>query len=222
LGGRLIETPQDPVQRPSSPTQIEANPEDIRMEPVEKPKDFFDTSGPFSYIFERSAHLEPIPPTPTEKFWKILEIIDTTRPHFLVLENVKSLVRNDSGATYEELKRKLVERGYFHRYRILDTLEKNVRIYVSCLKETEVIDTSYMSEKVEEARISIIMNPSVNKKYVFDREVSEWLPHETRKNATVYQYIRLHILRHYGVKPQPRIESSHDGSLRQCFDLTQF
>ena len=79
-----------------------------------------------------------------------------------------------------------------------------------------------MSEKIEESRLSIIMNPSINKKYVFDKEVSEWLPHETRKTDAVYQYIRLHSLVYHGVKPQQRIESSYDISLRECFDLTQF
>jgi hypothetical protein len=221
LYGPLSPAAFEPPDATVEPLPIDSPP--IEIVPIHaSATDFFDSSGPFVYVFQRSSHLEPIRPTPSENFWKILEILDTTRPHFLVLENVKNLVRHNSGATYEELKGKLAERGYFHRYRILDTLENNVRFYVSCFKETEAIDTSYMSEKIEESRLSIIMNPSVSKKYVFDNDVVGWLPHETRKTNAVYQYIRLHSLVYHGVKPQQRIDSSYDISLRECFNFDEF
>ena len=96
---------------------------ELQADPIESPpdpRDPFEMSGPFTYIFQRSSHLEPIEPKPSEKFWKILEIVDTTRPHFLLLENVKTLVKHNEGATFKTLKEELEKRGYFHRYRILD------------------------------------------------------------------------------------------------------
>ena len=197
---------------------------ELQADPIESPpdpRDPFEMSGPFTYIFQRSSHLEPIEPKPSEKFWKILEIVDTTRPHFLLLENVKTLVKHNEGATFKTLKEELEKRGYFHRYRILNSLEKNTHIYVTCLRAGETIEeNSYYSEKVEEARISILINPIINKKYFFKNETSTWAFNIYEKNSAKPAFIRMHVMKNITSKPAPPLANSSSLSLRQsfCFD----
>lgn len=210
---KLQEIQPEEVQSP------EIKIEEIQQQQVE-PEDPFDMSGPFIYVFERSSHLELIHTSSDDS---LLHLVDTTRPHFLVLENVKKLVKDENGSTYKELKAELEKRGYFHRYRILDTLEKNVRLYVVCLRKGEDYeDLTYHREKAEEASISIIINPSINMKYIYSKENSSWIKIRYEKDSTVYSYIRMHILKDMGEKVGPRIESSGDLTLRQCFNFDNY
>ena len=196
---------------------------DSPAEPVEPPLDPFDMSGPFIYIFERSSHIEPIQPTPSEKFWKILEILDTTRPHFLLLENVKNIVRHRDGETFKLLKGELEKRGYFHRYRILRSIENNKYIYVTCLRTGETIDeTDYYNEKVEEARISVLVSPSVNKKYNYKRESGSWDLSRNESIPVKNTFIRMHVMRNIDAKRGPPLTNSSSLSLRQCFCFDEF
>jgi hypothetical protein len=197
--------------------------DEVQADPVEPSNDPFEASGPFTYIFERSSHIEPLEPVPTESFWKVLEVVDTTRPHFLVLENVNSLVRYANGTVYNELKAQLLKRGYFHRYRILDTLEKNVRLFVVCLRRgEEYSEASYHREKVEEARISVIINPTVNTKYTYSSESSSWSMKRHPKSSTNYSYIRFHVSKNMSDKQGPPLANSSDLTLRQCFNFANF
>ncbi len=46
-------------------------------------------------------------------FFEILKIIDQTKSPYVLLENVKNLKTHDTGKTYQTIKSKLEERGYF-------------------------------------------------------------------------------------------------------------
>jgi hypothetical protein len=219
LGGEVRKPVQEAELPPQQqePTTEQVKPcDEIQADPVEPSNDPFEASGPFTYIFERSSHVEPLEPVPTESFWKILEVVDTTRPHFLVLENVNNLVRYANGNVYDELKTQLVKRGYFHRYRILDTLENNVRLFVVCLRRGEEYSlVSYHREKVEEARISIIINPTVNTKYTYSLETSMWSMKRHPKSSTNYSYIRFHVSKNMSDRQGPPLANSSDLTLRQ-------
>ena len=183
------------------------------------PTDYFESSGPFTYIFERSAHLVPRQPKQMDGIWNLIEVVDTLRPRFLVLQNVKNLVRHNAGATYKEICHQLKERGYFHRYRIVYSLDKD-HFYTVCLKAGESYETSYVHEKAEEARISILMKPTTNTKYFFEGD--KWVSKLMERDYTMYNYIRKHVTIDHAEKQRPSLATSYDFSLRQCFDFTGF
>jgi hypothetical protein len=151
--------------------------------------------------------------------WNMIEVTDTLRPHFLVLQNVKNIVKHNGGATYKEICHQLSERGYFLRYHIVYSLDKD-HFYTVCLKGGESYDTSYVYEKAEEARISILMKPMVNKKFVF--EGGKWVSKLMERDYTLYNYIRKHVTIDHAEKQRPSLATSYDFSLRQCFDFTDF
>jgi len=208
-----VEMPVLPVETPAtSPTPSEETANTYK-------RDHFEMSGPFTYIFERFGHLDPIEPSPSSGLWHMLEIIDTTRPHFLVLSDVKHIVKHNDGATYAKLYKHLKERGYFHRYRVVNSLEKD-NFYAVCLKNGEKYNNTYDYEKVEESRISVLMNPMFNKKYIFEND--KWTTVAIEKDTKEYSYIRKHVAIDYSEKMHPHLLNSNDFSLRQCFEFTPF
>ena len=216
----LLGYPVEPIEEVNTPP-VEPQ-QEIQAEPIdESSEDHFEMSGPFTYIFERSSDKRPLEPTPCEGTWKILEIADTLRPHFLVFENVKNIIKHRDGQTFEKLKEELKLRGYFHRYRILSSLEKNTYLYTICLRKGETpVESSYDSDKVEEARISILIDPTLNKKYFFTNET--WVLKSVNKNIEKKTFIRTHVVKDSAEKAGPPMEHAGSLSLRLCFSFDDF
>lgn len=47
-----------------------------------------------------------------QMFFRIMDIVDATKPKYLLLENVKNLITHDNKRTYQRIEAELIERGY--------------------------------------------------------------------------------------------------------------
>ena len=237
LGGNPVNkiVPRDPspIVLDSQPMQEPEEPA-LMQEPIQAPApehiqerqpliqdfsriDHFEMAGSFTYVFEHCGVMGSVQPSQCEELIPILEIIDKNPPYFLVLENVKNIVRYGDGAIYQELKKELAVRGYFHRYRLVESLERGIYYYVVCLKNMENYEENRMAE---EARISVITNPTIIKKYVYSKNNSSWIFKLSKKGAEVYKYIRTYVLTNTGrVGRTTNLQST---LLRQCFDFADF
>jgi len=132
-------------------------------------------------------------------FWKILSIIDHHKPSCIVLENVKNLVTHDEGKTFDTIKKNLIERGYYLRFKVLDTSDitgvpqHRERIYIVCIKSKEVFDKFNLDfPAIQKRLVSDFLEESVDTKYYYTSKSSTWalVQSSVVKKDVVYQYRR--------------------------------
>ena len=137
-------------------------------------------------------------------FWKILEIIDYHKPKCVILENVKNLISHDNGNTFTIIKTHLETRGYFIKYKILNTSEitgipqNRERIYIVCIKSQMVYDKFNLDfEKKIKVNINTILESTdtIHNKYYYNNTSSTWhlLNTNVIKQNTIYQYRRVYV-----------------------------
>jgi DNA (cytosine-5)-methyltransferase 1 len=135
-------------------------------------------------------------------FWKILAIIDHHKPSCVILENVKNLVSHDDKNTFQTIKKNLEDRGYYIRFKVLDTSEitgvpqHRERIYIVCVKSKELYDKFTLDfPKIEKAKISTMLETTVDKKYYYTDKSSTWdlVKESVKKKETIYQYRRVYV-----------------------------
>ena len=135
-------------------------------------------------------------------FWKILRILDHHSPQCIVLENVKNLLSHDSGNTFTTIKTNLEARGYFLRYKVLNTSEitgipqHRERIYIVGIKSPEVYDRfSLEFPKTIKRPISELLESSVADKYYYTEKstIYPMLHEAVVRKDTVYQYRRVYV-----------------------------
>ena len=135
-------------------------------------------------------------------FWKILAIIDFHKPSCVILENVKNLVSHDEGKTFETIKKKLIDRAYHIRFKVLDTAkitgipQHRERIYIVCIKSKDMFDKFTLDfPNIPNAQISSLLEPSVADKYYYTDKSSTWelVKNSVLKKNTVYQYRRVYV-----------------------------
>jgi len=208
LGGKPLAAPLTPVSTPHA---------EFQADPIE-----LSESHRFTYIFERAGGFDTFEPVPaTSLLTEMMEIIDTSQPRYVILENTRELVVDEKSRTYQVLKYELTKRGYFHRFRVLDTGVHNCRIYTVALKEQEAYDVlDYVHTRAEEAIISILMNPTVNNKYIYNAD--SWVPSTVAKTNTIYTYNRMYISKDMGDKQTPRKADSREYTVRECFNFDNF
>jgi len=135
-------------------------------------------------------------------FWKILSIIDHHKPDYVILENVKNLVSHDSGKTFTIIQKKLTDRGYNIRFKILNTSEitgipqHRERIYIVCIKSKEIFDKFTLDfPSVKKAKVSTLLEQNIPTKYYYTNKSSTWdlVKKSVIKPDTVYQYRRVYV-----------------------------
>lgn len=135
-------------------------------------------------------------------FWKILSIIDFHNPMCIILENVKNLVSHDDGKTFEIIKQNLIERGYYIKYKILNTSEitgipqNRERIYIVCIKSKDIYDKFSLDfPKIPKKSISSFLETNIADKYYYTDKSSTWalVKSSVIKKNTVYQYRRVYV-----------------------------
>lgn len=72
-------------------------------------------------------------------FWKILSIMKSKHPRFVILENVKNLGSHDKGKTFAIIQEEIKKLGYHIKYQIINTCQTKVpqnreRIYIVCFR----------------------------------------------------------------------------------------
>lgn len=135
-------------------------------------------------------------------FWKMLSIIDHHQPKCIIIENVKNLVSHDEKKTFETIKTNLEKRGYFIRYKILNTAEitgipqHRERIYIVCVKSKNVFDKFGLDfPKIEKRKITEFLETTVPSKYYYTDKSTVWdlLRNGVVKKNTVYQFRRTYV-----------------------------
>jgi DNA (cytosine-5)-methyltransferase 1 len=135
-------------------------------------------------------------------FWKILSIIDYHKPDCVILENVKNLVTHDETRTFKTITDNLEKRGYFIRYKVLNTAEitgipqHRERIYIVCVKSKTVFDEFSLDfPKIEKRKITEFLEPIVPQKYYYSDKSTAWdlLRNGVVKKNTVYQFRRTYV-----------------------------
>jgi DNA (cytosine-5)-methyltransferase 1 len=181
---------------------------DVKVEEI--PSHNILTGGFPCQPFSIAGKLEGFNDPRSNVFWKILEIMDYHKPEYVILENVKNLVSHDDKKTFETIKKKLTDRGYYIHYKVLNTAEitgipqHRERIYIVCMKSKEVYDQFTLEfEKIpkqpvgsffENASIST-STKTIDKKYYYTEKSKTWdlVKENITKKDTIYQYRRVYV-----------------------------
>jgi DNA (cytosine-5)-methyltransferase 1 len=153
---------------------------------------------PFSLAGRQEGFQDPR----SNVFWKILQIIDYHNPKCVVLENVKNLVSHDDGNTFKTIKESLEGRGYYIRFKVLNTAQitgipqHRERIYLVCLKSKEAFDKFSLDfPNVAKGPVSSCFSEAVADKYYYTNASSTWdlVSQNVLKKNTIYQYRRVYV-----------------------------
>ena len=76
-------------------------------------------------------------------FFDIMRIVDEKRPRVLFLENVRHLVKHDSGKTFARIQQEIEQRGYSFAWKILKASsfglpQHRPRVYMVCFDKSQV------------------------------------------------------------------------------------
>jgi DNA (cytosine-5)-methyltransferase 1 len=173
---------------------------DIKVEDI--PKHDILTGGFPCQPFSIAGNQEGFADTRSNVFWKILSIIDSHNPRCVILENVKNLISHDDKKTFNTIKTNLENRGYYIRYKILNTAEitgipqHRERIYIVCIKSKEIFDKFNLDfPKIEKKKISEFLEKDVPSKYYYTDASSTWnlVKKDVVKKDTIYQYRRVYV-----------------------------
>ncbi len=98
-------------------------------------------------------------------FFKIVEIIKTHNPEFVLLENVKNLITHDAGKTFKTIIELLEGCGYSVGHAVLNSLDFGLpqcreRVYIFCHKDPAVV--AQISEAVRKHKESASTRHSIN------------------------------------------------------------
>lgn len=137
-------------------------------------------------------------------FFEVARIIKETRPRVFLLENVKNLVRHDSGRTFEVILRVLSEElGYRISWRVLDASgyvpQRRERVFIVGFRDGPAADFSKLKLPNRVCRMREILHPE-------DGTESEESPYTVGEQAVVnpkyrlsgrlWRYLRGYALKH--------------------------
>lgn len=138
-------------------------------------------------------------------FWKIVSILQSHRPRFALLENVKNLQSHDNGNTFRTIMTALHNAGYHVKHAILNTCkithipQNRERIYIACFRDRADYDAFTFDDipTSEPQPIADFLEHAENvpEKYYY-RETSAIYPvlrEAVTKPNTVYQYRRYYV-----------------------------
>jgi DNA (cytosine-5)-methyltransferase 1 len=173
---------------------------DIKVEDI-PPHDIL-TGGFPCQPFSIAGHQEGFKDERSNVFWKILSIIDYHNPQCVILENVKNLLTHDNNKTFNTIKQNLQDRGYFIRYKVLNTAkitgipQHRERIYIVCVKSKNVFDKFNLDfPDIKKRNITDYLESNIPDKYYYSDKSSIWelLKDSVIKKDTIYQYRRVYV-----------------------------
>lgn len=135
-------------------------------------------------------------------FFEIMRLVDTLKPKYIFLENVKNLERHDNGNTFHVILKELNKRGYFVKYKIINTCEyssvpqNRERIYIVAFKDKNIYEAFEFPKKVKRSRrITDILEQDVDKSFYYTSKFKNYtlLKNEIKKQNTVYQWRRVYL-----------------------------
>ncbi|MDR2821842.1 MAG: DNA cytosine methyltransferase [Mycoplasmataceae bacterium] len=181
---------------------------DITKIPLNKiPKTTGVLAGFPCQAFSIAGHRLGFKDTRGTLFFNVLEVINTKKPDFFLLENVPGLVSHDNGNTFKVIINSLQEIGYHVKYNVLSASEYgNIpqcrrRIYIVGFKNKAHCNNFTFPEKIKltnSIENVIDFNAKVDNKYYYTAEkypkAYNLLKDAKLKDKTVYQ-IRRHYIR---------------------------
>jgi DNA (cytosine-5)-methyltransferase 1 len=109
-------------------------------------------------------------------FFDIARIVSCKNPEILVLENVRNLVKHNSGKTLKTILRVLDDLGYSVNYTVMNASlygvpQSRERVYFVCFKKyLKIKDYNFPKPSFESVKLADILEPdSLTKDYVIDR-----------------------------------------------------
>lgn len=142
-------------------------------------------------------------------FFQIMRLVDEmtdnkNKPRIIFLENVKNLKTHDKGHTFDVIKEKLEEHGYYVTEKVLNTCEygnlpqNRERIFIVGFINKKDYDSFKWPNKI--ALIKTIdkvvdWDAEVNKKYLYgsEKKCYELLKENITEKNTIYQYRRVYV-----------------------------
>jgi len=134
-------------------------------------------------------------------FFEILRFIDDIEPKILFLENVKNLIGHDNGNTFKIIKNELEKRGYYLKYKVLNSCEySNIpqnreRIYIVGFKNKDVYDNFEFPKPIKlTKKINDLIDDESEEKYYYKKSILyKQLKDEITNPNTVYQWRRKYV-----------------------------
>ncbi len=134
-------------------------------------------------------------------FFEILRFCDDLQPQIVFLENVKNLQGHDGGKTFETILKKLQDRGYYVKYKVLNSSEyanipqNRERIYIVAFKDKKVYDRfSFPKPKKLNKKITDLIDDVVDEKFYYNKsKYYKQLKEEMKNKDTVYQWRRKYV-----------------------------
>lgn len=142
-------------------------------------------------------------------FFQIMRLVDEmadnkNKPRVIFLENVKNLKTHDKGNTFEVIKGKLEEHGYYVTEKVLNTCEygnlpqNRERIFiVGFLNKKDFDNFKWPNKIVLTKTIDKVVDwdAEVDKKYLYgsEKKCYELLKENITEKNTIYQYRRVYV-----------------------------
>lgn len=142
-------------------------------------------------------------------FFQIMRLVDEmadnkNKPRVIFLENVKNLKTHDKGNTFEVIKGKLEEHGYYVTEKVLNTCEygnlpqNRERIFIVGFINKKDFDNFKWPNKIVLTKTIdkvVDWNAEVDKKYLYgsEKKCYELLKENITEKNTIYQYRRVYV-----------------------------
>ena len=134
-------------------------------------------------------------------FFQILRFIDDLQPKIVFLENVKNLVGHDKGKTFKRITDELEERGYYLKYKVLNSSEYGAipqnreRIYIVAFNNKDIADRfEFPKPKKLSKKVTDFFEDEVDEKFYYNKSrYYEQLKEEMRNSDTIYQWRRVYV-----------------------------
>jgi DNA (cytosine-5)-methyltransferase 1 len=165
---------------------------------------------PFSIAGKREGFNDPR----SNVFWKMIEILQYHKPRCIVLENVKNLLTDDNGQTFEVIKTNLERVGYYLKFSVLNTAhitgipQHRERLYIVGFRDHKLCEQmNFDFPKIQKQPIqNFLCSQPVEDKYYYLRngtipdrgatksiEIANTLATSVVNPDTVYQYRRVYV-----------------------------
>lgn len=178
----------------------------------------------------------------TNSFWKIIEIMNTHRPRFVVLENVKNLKYHDECKSFRKIKDELRKTGYKLRYRVLNTRKVTMipqnreRLYVICFRNKRDYKRFEFPKRIDKVHdMNLYLEKHIPDRYYYDERYGIWpkIRYEVTERGIFYRYRSYIRKMRPGICPTLKTQSGSvpfirdDKGIRkltprECFNLQGF
>jgi DNA (cytosine-5)-methyltransferase 1 len=140
----------------------------------------------------------------SDVFWQIVKIMEWHKPRIVVLENVKNLLSHDNGNSFNKIKQTIEEKGYYLKYKILNTCQltgvpqNRERVFLVCFRTKEDYDRfefPSVEPNIKIADYHSLLDENVNDSYYYTSKLKIYP--EAQKTIqdknTIYQYRRYYF-----------------------------